>query len=69
MTTHASQAGTTTLTFEKAEKDELLQLLDTALGDLRVEVHRTHTPDFRTQLLRREELLKRLIAKFRQDSP
>jgi hypothetical protein len=69
MSTGASEAGTTTLTFDKAEKDELLQLLDTALGDLRVEVHRTHTPDFRTQLLRREELLRGLIAKFRQGSP
>jgi hypothetical protein len=70
MSTGASEAGTTTLTFNKAEKDELLQLLDAALGDLRVEIHHTHhTPDFRDQLLRREELLRGLIAKLRQDSP
>jgi len=69
MSTNASEAGMTTLTFDKAEKDELLQLMEVALGDLRVEIHRTHTPDYRAQLLRREELLKRLIAKFRQDTP
>jgi hypothetical protein len=59
----------TTLTFDGKEKSELLQLLETALGDLRVEVHRTHTPDYRTQLLQREELLRRLIGRFRQGSP
>jgi hypothetical protein len=66
MSTNATQARTTTLTFDEQEKSELLQLVEAALGDLRVEVHRTHTPDYREQLLLREELLRRLIEKFRQ---
>jgi hypothetical protein len=65
MPTNAPQAGMLTLTLSEEEKGELLQLLEHALGDLRVEVHRTHTPDFRAQLLRREDLLRRLIEKFR----
>jgi hypothetical protein len=70
MSTGASEAGTTTWTFTRAEKEELLQLLDAALGDLRVEIHHTHhTPDFRDRLLRREGILKGLIAKFLEDSP
>jgi hypothetical protein len=32
-------------------------------------VHHTHTPDYRTQLLRREELLRRLIEKFHKGGP
>ena len=68
MTTSASESGTTTLTFDKMEKDELLQLLDTALGDVRVEVHRTHTPSYRDRVLQREKLLKGLIAKFGHES-
>jgi hypothetical protein len=64
MSTDAPQARTTTLTFDEAETSELLKLVEAALGDLRVEVHRTHTPDYRVQLLQREELLKRLIEKF-----
>jgi hypothetical protein len=66
MSTNATQARTTTLTFDEQERSELLQLVEAALGDLRVEVHRTHTPDYREQLLLREELLRRLIEKFRQ---
>jgi hypothetical protein len=55
-----------TLTLNDEEHGELLQLLETAFGDLRVEVHHTHTPDYRAQLLRREDLLRNLIEKFRR---
>jgi hypothetical protein len=69
MSTSAPQIGMLTLTINEEEKGELLQLLEQSLGDLRVEVHRTHTPDYRAQLLRREDLLRRLIARFRQGNP
>jgi hypothetical protein len=64
MSTDAPQARLTPLTFDEQERSELLQLVEAALSDLRVEIHRTHTPDYRAQLLQREELLKRLIEKF-----
>jgi hypothetical protein len=69
MSTDSPRPETFSLTLDDAEKSELLGLLDVALGDLRVEIHRSHTPDYREQLLRREELLRRLIAKFRPGSP
>jgi hypothetical protein len=66
MSTDKPAAGTTTMNLDAQEKSELRQLVETALTDLRVEIHRTHTPDYRSQLLQREELLKRLIDKFKQ---
>ena len=68
MSTDKPAAGTTTLSFDAQEKGEVRQLLETALTDLRVEIHRTHTPDYRTQLVQREELLKKLIDKFKQSA-
>jgi len=61
--------GMLSLTLDEHERSELLGLLEAALGDLRVEVHRTHTPDYRNQLLRREEILRRLIEKFGPGNP
>jgi len=66
MSTDAPQTGMLSLALDEQEKSELLGLLEAALGDLRVEVHRTHTPDYREQLVRREALLQRLIKKFGQ---
>jgi hypothetical protein len=57
-----------TLVLDEQEKNELSQLLDQALRETRVEVHRTHTPDFRDHVQSREELLRRLIEKLRQVS-
>ena len=64
MATDKPQPTTTPVSLDEEEKSELRQLLETALQEVRVEVHRTHTPDYRAQLLQREELLKRLIDKF-----
>jgi len=43
----------------------VLRLLDEALGDLRVEVRRTSTPEFHDKLLEEEELLRGLIERLR----
>jgi hypothetical protein len=61
MSTDAPQVRPTTLTFDEPERSELLRLVEAALGELRVEIHRTHTPDYRAQLHQREHLLKRLM--------
>jgi hypothetical protein len=47
------------------ERAELERLVEQNLGDTRVEVHRTHTPDYRQQVLQQEDLLRRLLAKLR----
>jgi hypothetical protein len=51
------------LALDEEESAVLLQLLEEALGEARVEVHRTHTPDFRLQVQHREVLLAKMIEK------
>jgi hypothetical protein len=65
MTTNPKSPGALTLTLEKDELSELLPLLEHALGETRVEVHHTHTPDFRAQVKHRETILKALIEKLK----
>lgn len=59
----------TTLLLDERERIELLALVEAALGETRVEVHRTHSPDFREQVERREKTLRGLIDKLRQSGP
>ena len=66
MSTDQAQPSTLSLTFDEQERKELFGLLDVALRNLRVEVHRTHTPDYREQLIQREGLLNRLIERFQR---
>jgi hypothetical protein len=47
------------------EKQYLIRLLDARLGETRVEVHRTHTPDFREQVQQEEALVRGLLAKLK----
>jgi len=53
------------LQLDETERDLLLALLQRELGDLRVEVRRTETPDYRDDLKvhedRLEDLLQRLL--------
>ena len=56
----------TNLTFSPEEQNLMVRLLESALGETRVEVHRTHySPDFRDELKREEQLLRGLLAKLR----
>ena len=63
MSTDVAQSGMMVLALDEEERAVLLQLLEQALGETRVEVHRTHTPDFRAQVQRREELLAKMIER------
>ena len=56
---------TFTVTLTQEEQNEVLQLLESSLRETRVEVHRTHTPDFRDKVKHREVVLAALIEKFR----
>jgi hypothetical protein len=51
------------LVLNAQEKEYLLNLLKAALGETRVEVHRTHTPGYREQVLGEENLVRGLLAK------
>jgi hypothetical protein len=47
------------------ERTELEMLVQANLGETRVEVHRTHTPDYRAQVLHQEDVLRGLLTKLR----
>ncbi|MFO0888548.1 MAG: hypothetical protein U0790_05300 [Isosphaeraceae bacterium] len=46
------------------ERGELVRLLEQALGETRVEIHRTHTPEFRERVIGEQALLRGLLDKF-----
>jgi hypothetical protein len=45
------------------ERTELLRLLTSSLGETRVEVHRTHSPDYRETVKHEEEVIRHLLEK------
>ena len=51
------------LVLNEQEKSYLEGVLKSALGESRVEAHRTHTPDYRQQVLSEEELVRQLLGK------
>jgi hypothetical protein len=56
--------GAVNLSLTPEEHALLVQLLETALGETRVEVHRTHTsPDFRDFVKHQEQLLRGLLRR------
>lgn len=46
------------------ERAELVRMLEHVLRDTRVEIHRTHTPEFRERVRAEETLLRGLLDKF-----
>lgn len=66
MTTDPKPTEMHTVSFSGEEVAELLQLLEASLSETRVEVHRTHTPDFRDAVQHREVILRSLLEKLRR---
>jgi hypothetical protein len=60
-----NETTTRELLIDEQERALMLGLLDQALGETRVEAHRTHTPTYREDVLHHEEVIRRLIAKLR----
>lgn len=57
---------TTDISLTPDELALLLRMLETALGETRVELHRTHfSPEFREQVKDEVELLRGLLERFR----
>jgi hypothetical protein len=54
---------TRTFTFSEEERIEMIRLLEQVLGETRVEIHRTHTPDYRDRVVNQVSLLGGLLAK------
>ncbi|HUE13187.1 MAG TPA: hypothetical protein VMR25_03380 [Planctomycetaceae bacterium] len=59
----ATQIANTQITLNREEKDYLVRVLQNAVGETRVEVHRTHTPQFRERVLEEEKLIRGLLTK------
>jgi hypothetical protein len=53
----------TQITLDSQERDYLIQVLETALKNHRIEEHRTRTPTYREQILQEEQLLTQLLSK------
>jgi hypothetical protein len=58
-----------TLRLSADERALIRGLVIHALGETRIEAHRTHTPDYRREVLRREGLLRDLIARLEGMAP
>jgi hypothetical protein len=58
------ESVTQSFLISEEERAELVQLLEYALGENRVEIHRTHTPDYRKRVLGEQTLLRGLLDKF-----
>jgi hypothetical protein len=57
---------TTDLSLTPDERALLLRLLETALGETRVELHRTHfSPEFRKEVKEEVELLRGMLERLR----
>jgi hypothetical protein len=59
----ATQIASTQITLTREEKDYLVRVLQNSIGETRVEVHRTHTPQFRERVLEEEKLIRGLLTK------
>lgn len=63
--TTTTKRGTHDLSITEEERSRLIELLEQVLGETRVEIHRTHTPEYRERVMGEEVLLRDLLAKFR----
>lgn len=66
MNAEGKSKGSITLALNDEEADELLRLVEAALGETRVEVHRTHTPSYRERVQHSEKILRDVLVKLRQ---
>jgi hypothetical protein len=63
MTNTNLMTGETQLTLTAEERAYLTGSLQNAMGETRVEVHRTHSPEFRDRVLHEENLVRGLLEK------
>jgi hypothetical protein len=55
-----------TFMFSEEERVEMVRLLEQILRETRVEIHRTHTPNYRDQVIGQESLLRGLLVKLQR---
>ncbi len=57
---------TRTFMFSEEERVELVRLLEQSLKEIRGEIHKTHTPEYRDRVLGQESLLRGLLVKLHE---
>jgi len=55
-----------TFMFSEEERVEMVRLVEQILRETGVEIHRTHTPDYRERVIGQKSLLRGLLAKLQQ---
>ena len=63
MQTDSTELTELALSIDGAERTELLRVLRQALGSVRIEVYRPHTPDYRARILHQVSLFQGLLRK------
>lgn len=53
------------LTLNDAEREFLVEFLESALKDTRIEEHRTRAPNYREIILRKEQVIDSILQKLR----
>jgi hypothetical protein len=61
--TASTEVVTHSFVLTEDERAELMRILGRALEESRVEIHRTHTPDYRDRVLGEQALLRGLMDK------
>jgi hypothetical protein len=62
--TAAKEVPTYNFTLTEDERAEMVRILGRAMEESRVEIHRTHTPDYRDRVIGEQALLRGLMEKF-----
>ena len=57
---------TRTLMISEEERVEMFRLLEQSLREIRGEIHKTHTPEYRNRVIGQESLLRGLLAKLQR---
>ena len=55
-----------TLMISEEERVEMVRLLEESLKEIRGEIHKTHTPDYRDRVIGQEALLRGLLVKLQR---
>jgi len=62
--TAATQPMAHTFMVSEEERTELIRLLEQACSESRIEMHRTHTPEYRERVSQEQALLRGLLDRF-----
>ncbi len=61
--TAATEVLTHSFVLTEDERAELMRILERAMEESRIEIHRTHTPDYRDRVMGEQALLRSLMEK------